>query len=201
VVRTMGEGMDLEYFHPFPAEERAAARARWGIPVQARVVGFVGRLIREKGALDFLRLCQSLGDVDDLYFLVVGDPDPGNPTSLAPDEMRALEAVPRLRREPWIDDVRPAYAAMDKLVFLSAREGLPVSPLEAMASGVPVWAYDGVGTREAVPECWRVRAGDWEGLAACLRGFVAGAETEKARDAVATCGRDRAGREFLERLS
>lgn len=150
VEQTMGEGVDLERFKPPTDEERATSRARWGFPTDARVIGFVGRLIREKGAQDFLTLCRELSSDPKVHFLVVGDPDAGNPTSLTSEEMVALEAIPRLRRERWMQDVRPAYSAMDVLVFLSAREGLPVSPQEAMAMGVPVVAYDAVGTREVV---------------------------------------------------
>jgi len=116
-------------------------------------------LIREKGAQDFLALCREISRDSLVHFLVVGDPDPGNPTSLTVQEMSVLEAVPHLHREAWMQDVRPAYAAMDVLVFLSAREGLPVSPQEAMAMGVPVVAYDAVGTRDVVPQKWIVERG------------------------------------------
>lgn len=160
VEQTLGEGVDLDHFKIPTFAERQAARVRWGIPADAKVIGFVGRLIREKGAPDFLKLCEKLKSDEHVHFLVVGDPDPGNPTSLSDNEMKALDAVPRMHREPWITDVRPAYAAMDVLVFLSAREGLPVSPLEAMAMGVPVVAYDAVGTREVVPVKWLVAYGD-----------------------------------------
>lgn len=152
VEQTMGEGVDLDHFKPPTDEERATARARWGFPADARVIGFVGRLIREKGAQDFLSLCRMMQNDKNVHFLVVGDPDPGNPSSLTPAEVLELEAVPRLRRECWMNDVRPAYAAMDVLVFLSRyREGLPITPQEAMAMGVPVVAFDNVGTREVVP--------------------------------------------------
>jgi len=154
VEQTKGEGIDLDHFSIPSPEVKLAARVRWGIPEDAKVIGFVGRLIREKGAQDFLKLCAEFQKDPNVHFLVVGDPDPGNPTSLTDMEMQQLEAVPRLHREPWMDDVRPAYAAMDVLVFLSAREGLPITPLEAMAMGVPVIAKDAVGTREVVPlEC------------------------------------------------
>jgi len=151
VVQTKGEGIDLDHFKPPTEQDRSKARARWDIPLDAKVIGFVGRLIREKGAPDFLKLCKEMQADTNIHFLVIGDPDLGNPTSLTAAEMQELEAIPRLHREPWMNDVRPAYAAMDVLTFLSAREGLPISPLEAMAMGVPVVGYDAVGTREVVP--------------------------------------------------
>lgn len=162
VGRTCGEGVDQGYFTMPNAEERSAARGKWGIPSSAFVVGFVGRLLREKGANDFLQICRGLVNRGDAYFLVVGDADPGNPTSLSDNELAALDALPRLRREPWMADVRPAYAAMDVLIFPSRyREGLPMVPQEAMAMGVPVIAYDSVGTREVVPAAQLVPSGEW----------------------------------------
>ena len=148
VVQTLGEGIDLQWFTPPTPAQRLQARQRWGIPEKARVVGFVGRLIREKGAQDFLHLSQGLAKDSHTHFLVVGDPDSGNPSSLSAQEMEALQQLPRLHWEPWMEDVRPAYAAMDVLLFLSRREGLPVVPQEAMAMEVPVVALLNVGTRE-----------------------------------------------------
>jgi len=154
VVQTLGEGVDLSFFEIPTPEDRVRARERWNIPQDAFVVGFVGRLIREKGAQAFLEFCKEMSERNEVHFLVVGDPDPGNPTSLSPLEMAELERVPRLHRESWMLDVRPAYAAMDALVFFSVREGFPVTPMEAMACGVPVFAFDAVGTREVVPKEW-----------------------------------------------
>ena len=169
VVQTMGEGVDLQHFQIPTSEERMLARSRWNIPPDAKVIGFVGRLIREKGAPDFLALCRELHNDPTIHFLVVGDPDKGNPTSLTEVELLELDAVPRMHRERWMNNVRPAYAAMDILVFLSAREGMPITPLEAMAMGVPVVGYDAVGTREIVPGDWLVPAG----RSALLHGLLA----------------------------
>lgn len=167
VIQTRGEGIDLGSFKPASLEERELARARWGIPKEAKVIGFVGRLIREKGAQDFLRMCKELQKQGyaNLHFLVIGDPDQGNPQALTPREVMDLEAIPFLHRHAWMSDVRPAYAAMDVLAFLSRyREGLPVVPQEAMAMGVAVVAYDNVGTRELVPQKWFINQQDWNKL-------------------------------------
>ena len=41
----------------------------------------------------------------------------------------------------WRDDVADLYCAADIFVFASHREGLPIAPIEAMASGLPVVSY------------------------------------------------------------
>jgi glycosyltransferase involved in cell wall biosynthesis len=191
VVQTLGEGVDLEYFRLPTDEHRAEARSRWDIPVDAKVIGFAGRLIREKGASDFLKLCMQMKRDENVHFLVVGDPDPGNPTSLTDVELCELDSVPRMHREHWMADVRPAYAAMDVLVFLSAREGLPVSPLEAMAMGVPVVGYDAVGTREVVPARWLVSTGDLAGCLGQIQGHLARLDVVRSEAMIVSKGFER----------
>lgn len=200
VIQTQGEGVDLAHFQPASAEERAAARNRWNIPAKAHVIGFAGRLIREKGAQDFLTLCQEMQQDDNVHFLVVGTPDPGNPASLTPTEMQELKTVPRLHHEPWMDDVRPAYAAMDMLAFLSQyREGLPIVPQEAMAMGIPVVAYDNVGTREVVTKEFLTPAGEMELLLRPVRLLLVESAKYRAamREAVQGLGRQTVQGDFL----
>ena len=93
--------------------------------------------------------------------------------------------------------MRPAYAAMDVLVFLSAREGLPITPQEAMAMGVPVVGYDSVGTREVVPKEWRIsRISQQE-----LRKILDDNGTFMAREQVDNCSRKIIQTEFLGTIS
>ncbi len=75
----------------------------------------------------------------------------------------------------WRDDVADLYCAADIFVFASHREGLPIAPIEAMASGVPVVLSDIPGCREEVwdGECGLLFAtGDAEGLARCLAKLI-----------------------------
>ena len=48
------------------------------------------------------------------------------------------------------NDTREIYQAADIFVFPSLREGLPVSVMEAMASGIPIVAADIRGNRDLI---------------------------------------------------
>lgn len=140
-----GNGIDVRRFDDLPS--RAAARADLGIPDDASVVGFVGRLTRDKGIVD---LVTALGELGSVTLLLVGDVEEGDPV---PDDVRReIEQSPRIVHVPWVDDPRRVYPAMDVLAFPSYREGLPNVPLEAQLCGVPVVAYAATGTVDAVAE-------------------------------------------------
>src|SRR5687767_1928463 len=67
-------GVDTERFRPDPAV-RAAVRAQLEIGERARVVAYVGRLIRDKGVLDLARAFPSLPA--DTFLVVVGPDEDG----------------------------------------------------------------------------------------------------------------------------
>jgi glycosyltransferase involved in cell wall biosynthesis len=163
-------GVDVERYRPRP-DERAAVRARLGIPEEARVLGFVGRLTRDKGLTDLVEAWRGLEDRGQApHLLVVGELDV---TDLPARVVREwLEENPRITVTGWVDDTAPYYPAMDVLVFPSYREGFPNAPLEAAASGVPTVGYAATGTVDAVVDGETgllVPVEDVEGLAAVLR--------------------------------
>ncbi len=138
-----GNGIDVDRFRDLPS--RDDSRRALGLPPDADVVGFVGRLTRDKGVVD---LVQSVRADDDTVLLLVGDFEPGDPVPSA--TQHGIETAPNIIHLPWVDDPRTIYPAMDLLVFPSYREGLPNVPLEAQLCGVPVIAYGSTGTIDAV---------------------------------------------------
>jgi glycosyltransferase involved in cell wall biosynthesis len=149
-LRLLGNGVDLDRFHPQPADVRKAVRAELGVDEDQIVVGAVGRLVWEKGYAElFAAAKRLLARRDDLAVVVAGpfDADKGDP--LTPADTAAAEAA-GVRFLGHRDDPERLYAAFDIYVLASHREGFPRSAMEAAASGLPIVATDIRGCREVV---------------------------------------------------
>jgi glycosyltransferase involved in cell wall biosynthesis len=149
-----GNGVDAAgRFDPagLAADARDATRARFGIPADAVVVGFVGRLVREKGIVELTAAWKDVRDSHPrAHLLLVGPFEPQDPV---PAEVeRALRDDPRvhLAGEDW--NTPSLYAAMDVVVLPTYREGFPNVPLEAAAMGLPVVATRIPGCIDAVAD-------------------------------------------------
>jgi len=148
-----GSGVDVSKFAPenFPASLIAAARSGLRIKPENVVVTMAARLIRDKGVFEFVRAADALAERFPLArFLLVGEPDPGNPDSLKPKAIKAAKRAGNVLFAGWRDDMSLIWALSDIAVLPSYREGLPVSLQEALASGLPVVTTDAPGCREIV---------------------------------------------------
>ncbi|MEW6282487.1 MAG: glycosyltransferase family 4 protein [Candidatus Eremiobacterota bacterium] len=144
-VRPLGNGIDLSRFSARVAPaERARCKERLGLAATQPVVGFVGRLVREKGIPELLEACRILRQIEpELRLLLVGPSDPDKPDAIAVDEEGVLALGLR-------HDLPELYAAMDVCCLPSHREGYPRVPMEACAMGVPCVVTDIRGCREVV---------------------------------------------------
>jgi glycosyltransferase involved in cell wall biosynthesis len=143
-------GVDAEdRFRPANPSQREAARRSLGIPVDALVLGFVGRLVRDKGIVELFRAWRSLRDrMPNLHWLVVGPFEEGDPI---PAEVRASmrsDDHVHLTGLDW--DTPRLFGAMDVLALPSYREGFPVVVLEAGAMEIPVVASRATGCADSV---------------------------------------------------
>ena len=120
-----------------------------GIPEQAPVIGFVGRLTRDKGIVDLhAAFTQLQTEFPDLRLVLIGWPEEGDPVPSA--VWQSLQNHPQIIRTGAIKDPSLYYGLFDVFVFPSYREGFPNVPLEAAAAGVPVVGYSATGTLDAV---------------------------------------------------
>jgi glycosyltransferase involved in cell wall biosynthesis len=182
-------------FVPAGEEGRRAARARLGIPPDARVIGFVGRLVREKGVVELEEAWRALRDaLPDLRLLLVGPDEEQDP--VPPPVAARLAADARVHRFGYERDTVPYYRAMDVVALPSWREGFPVVPLEAAAMALPVVATGVPGCLDAVVDGATgalVRPRDPRGLAAALRAYLEDAGLRERHGAAA---RERVLRDF-----
>jgi glycosyltransferase involved in cell wall biosynthesis len=136
-----GSGVDLELIKPQPLPD--------GVPV----VGLPARLIRDKGVGEFAEAAKLLkGRGVAVRFRLLGDPDPGNPTTVTVQEIRDWVDAGILEWQPHTRDINNALAACHIVALPSYREGFPKALIDAAAAGRAVAASDVAGCRHAIVE-------------------------------------------------
>lgn len=150
-----GQGVDalgrFDPARPGLAEARAQVRAALDIPPDALVLGFIGRLVRDKGVTELATAWHHLHHhFPHAHLLIVGDYEPRDPVPEATREL--LATLPRVHMAGWQRDTPRFYAAMDLVTLPTYREGFPNVPLEAAAMGLPVIATRIPGCVDAVAD-------------------------------------------------
>lgn len=139
-------GVNVKRFSPGKSD----VRRELGLPMDAPVVGYVGRLTRDKGIPDLVESFDAILEAEpSAHLLLVGWVDAAE-DRLPSYIQRRIESHPRIHCTGFVDDTAPYYRAMDVMVLPSFREGFPNVVLEAAASGIPVIATDVTGARDSV---------------------------------------------------
>src|SRR5262245_11845068 len=116
-------------------------------------VGFVGRLLDDKGVRTLVAAHQALMQRGvAIRTLLAGEPDPSNPASIPDRVLDSWRKIPNLRLLGHVADIRTVWSEAHVAVLPSRREGLPKSLLEAAACGRPLIATDVPGCREVARE-------------------------------------------------
>lgn len=133
MVKVIPNGIDTARF-AFDKKDRKLTRSELGIPEDAHVIGSVGRLERIKNQIFLLDIVASFPESRRPYLLILGDGSLRSEIERRADELGIREKVilAGLQDETW-----RFYAAMDVFCMPSLCEGLPVSAVEAQASGLP----------------------------------------------------------------
>lgn len=168
-------GVDTQRFRP-RAREPGGLREALGIPADAPLVGFVGRLSPEKGPSVFVRSVLLLhGRVPDAHFVMVGE----GPLEAELRELAARFGLQqRLHFAGLWRDMPAVYAALDLVVSSSNSEAMPLALMEAMASGLPVVATRVGGVPDLVEHGetgWLVGPGEFDDIAGRCAGLLADA--------------------------
>ncbi len=152
-IRHLGNGIDLQRFDPqrLDAQARGRTRASLGMSAQAPVVGFVGRLVAEKGVRELLEAARIVRrSHPGVRFLFVGHTDQEKADRISPEAARELDGEGTCVFAGFREDMPELYRAMDVFVLPSHREGFPRAPMEASAMKVPCVVTDVRGCRQTV---------------------------------------------------
>jgi glycosyltransferase involved in cell wall biosynthesis len=126
-----------------------AARAAHGVPADAPLVLFVGRLVRDKGVAELQGAWARVREqFPQAHLLLVGPTEEQDPVPAG--VLEALRADGRVHFAGFVDEMAAVYAAADVVVLPTYREGLPYVPLEAAAMARPVVCSDVPGCTDAV---------------------------------------------------
>jgi len=137
-------GIDTGRFIPPSAQKKSALRKRLNLPEDHLIIGCAARLERVKG---HEHLLDALSGTDNTTLLLAGG---GSLRTMLETQAIALGLRNRVRFLGALDNVVPFYQALDLFCLPSLNEGLPLSPLEAQACGVPVIISDVGGCRSIV---------------------------------------------------
>lgn len=116
----------------------AEFRSKWGINETDWVVGYTGRLVRDKGIIELVDAFQLIkANNPKLKLLLVG--------MFEGRDALPQEVQDKIKNDPQIvftdfqnEDMEYFYAMMNVYVLMSYREGFPTGTLEAQSMGVPV---------------------------------------------------------------
>jgi glycosyltransferase involved in cell wall biosynthesis len=131
-----------------PLPDRESARRALGLPLDAPVVAYVGRVTGIKRPDRFVEVAHAVRrDLPAARFVVCGDGD------LLPEvAATAGDLDGALHLLGWRADVDTVYAAADVVLLTSDNEGMPVSLIEAGLAGLPAVATRVGGVPEVVQD-------------------------------------------------
>jgi len=191
-------GVDIDRFTPTTERlcQAATLRNSLGIPANAYVIGFVGRFTRDKGISELIEAFVRLRQRPDLYLLLVGDFEEGDPVS--GDIRKAIENDPQIIHTGMVCDTAPYYYLVDVLALPTYREGFPNTVLEAQVAGKPVVTTHATGARDAVQDGITgilVPVGNAESLASAISRLI---EHPEIAQKMGKTGQDRVQQEFRQ---
>ncbi|MDI6765230.1 MAG: glycosyltransferase family 4 protein [Bacteroidota bacterium] len=151
-------GVDTSKFHGRIVEEKQRLREKLGLPLNKKIIGFIGRYEVWKGHETFLNTANQLIKTrNDLFFLIVGGAMTENIIpSIASYRKKVIKRIEDLKLQGRLtvwghrDDIPDVMGSLDVFVCPSDHEPFGLVVLEALASGVPVVVSSTVGALEVL---------------------------------------------------
>jgi glycosyltransferase involved in cell wall biosynthesis len=191
---TIHNGIDPDKFQR--RRSRAAARHELGLPLDAIILGGVGRLEKVKGFSDLIAALSLLaGECPRVFVAIAGA---GPLQAELSEQIRTAGLEQRVALLGFQQDVGLVLDACDVFVLSSLSEAMPFALLEAMAHALPCVGTSVGGVPEAIVpgECGFLCApNDAKGLATAISPLLASAQL---RERFGQAARTRVMRHFQE---
>ncbi len=204
-ILTIGNGVDIERFSigKYDEEKLHELRSSLNIDKNDLVVTIIGRVVREKGYLEWVRAAKEVtGRYKNVKFMAVGG-------TLESDRDGAKNELDAFIKENGLEqkviftgnrsDIPELLAITDIFTLPSYREGMPRSLIEAMCMSKPAVATNIRGCREEVEEGvtgFLIPVGDHKSLAEKIMFYV---ENPEKRQTMGIHARKKAEKEFDEK--
>lgn len=156
-VHLIYSSVDTNLFKPIDLATKMKIRKKMGMPANKKIFLFVGRMVQAKGIDILLRAWRSLSSEfkNNNLLVIVGASNNGDPAFNLVQEVISFHD-PSIKFEGVVIDeskIAEYYQSADVFVYPSIHnEGLSVSILEAMSSGLPVITTKWVATKTGVSD-------------------------------------------------
>jgi glycosyltransferase involved in cell wall biosynthesis len=137
-----GSGVDTATFRPGPE------------PQGAPVVLLPARMLWAKGVGEFVNVAERVrASGIDARFVLVGQPDPGNPSTVSQEQLQEWQREHRVEWWGYHADMAEVFRQAQIVCLPSYYgEGVPMSLLEAASTGLPIVTTDVAGCRDVVKD-------------------------------------------------
>lgn len=142
-IKVFRNTVDISRYNP-QKYNKTKMKKMFGIKPDKFVVGFMGRLDREKNPMVFLELAEQMKNIPEFKFIIVGA------GSMENEIKERLSFLSNVKFFGYSHDIRRYLSMCDVLVAPSIFEGSPLIGLESAAMNVPIIATDVIGFREYI---------------------------------------------------
>lgn len=140
-------------FNPqrIPEQLLQSLKEKYGIREGDRIIGYVGRLVNDKGIKELIAAWKLLlQEHQHIKLLLVG---PFEERDSIPEETKAyITGTPSIIHTGLVGDSNNFYGLMDMFILPSYREGFPTVVLEASSMKLPVLTTRATGCRDSIVE-------------------------------------------------
>ena len=145
-ISVIRNGVNHKEFFPF---DKTNARERLGLPINKKLILFIGNLLPVKGIDSLLRAFAGMGKKDQIGLIIIGKGESERELKTLTKELYIDTQVHFVGSRKH-DEIPVWLNACDVLCLPSLREGFPTVVVEAFACGRPVVATKVGGIPEAI---------------------------------------------------